>query len=326
MTYKTAASALTLSALATAALLTACGGGGGAGTVTPGPIVIAPALPTLVTSVPTATYSGEDAAAFNLLNNERGRCGFGLLAQNKALDAAIAAHNAYQVTNDVGGHVEVVGKPGFTGVLSTNRAIAKGYNLGTNNEVLSAVFGAAGTRGIRQLLNAPYHGAALIGSYRDVGVNVLDVGNSGFALVGVTLGYTQDAGPQLLGNNDVRTYPCEGSVGVGYAMSGEEPNPVPGRDLSKNPIGTSILVKIRDGNKLVVSSASMIKVATGAVIPMRPAISVENDPHHFFDASSAYVAADLALDPLTVYQVTVAGTNNGVAFSRTFAYTTGATN
>lgn len=92
------------------AMLGACGGGGGGDTTstaaptptgdnTPAPVVpVMPVAPppdpvvnaSIVTSVPVPTYAAasEELAAFNLLNAERERCGFGLMAQNTALDMA----------------------------------------------------------------------------------------------------------------------------------------------------------------------------------------------------------------------------------------------
>ena len=135
---------------------------------------------------------------------------------------------------------------------------------------------------------------------------------------------------QLLGSDDVVTYPCNGVTGVNFQLRNETPNPVPGRNLSTNPIGTPILIKVRDGNALNVTNAAMINVATGAPVVLRAPIGAANDPNRtggngfgYFKPSEAYVAPDAALMPGTTYQVTIVGTNNGAAFSRTFNFTTG---
>ena len=131
---------------------------------------------------------------------------------------------------------------------------------------------------------------------------------------------------QQLGSDDVATYPCDGVTGVNFQLRGEIPNPVPGRNLSTNPIGTPILIKVRNGNPLTVTSAAMINVATGAVVVLRPPVTRDNDPNGVaggFGPGEAYVAPDAPLERGTQYQVTVAGTNNGVAFSRSFRFTTG---
>lgn len=120
-----------VSSVAAAAILAACGGGGTdpAAPVTPPPVSnVQPS--TIVTSVPTATYAAgsEELAAFNLLNAERQRCGFGLLAQNTKLDQSSRAHASWLIANNFDGHIEDSNVPNFfTGVTPDDRANAAGY-------------------------------------------------------------------------------------------------------------------------------------------------------------------------------------------------------
>jgi len=322
---------------AVSTMLSACGGGGGGGggTTATAPVATAPvatapvvAASTLVTSVPSATYTGELAAAFNLINAERGACGFGLLTQNAALDAAATSHANYLFQNRVVSHAEVPGLPGFTGATSLARAKAKGYAAASSSEVVASTSGNS-VKAVRGLLVAPYHQTILMRGNRDVGFGRVTASNGQTILIAVQ-GSQSSAGMQLLAGDAVQTYPCNGSVGVNRQLQYETPSPVPGRDLVGNPIGTPILVSVRTGNVLAISSSSMIKVATGASVKMRPAIGVTNDPNrtatvNHFMANEAYVAPDTALDPNSEYQVTVNGTNNGVAFRAiTFKFTTGA--
>ena len=281
-----------------------------------------------MTSVPVATYTGEQAIAFALLNAERNQCGFGLLAQNAALDAAALAHAAYTPLSAITGeslHAEVPGRAGFTGVTPTERATAKGY-IGAVGEVMAVGTGTTATRG---LLSAPYHLRGMMDGYKDVGIGMVPstipelpyfVGDFGVQ--------TATGGNQQLASDAIKTYPCDGTTGVNYQLRGEIPSPVPGRDLSNNPIGTPILIKVRDGNTLLITSSTMIKSSTGAVIALRAPITAANDPNKFngvayFKGSEAYIAPDAALEKGTQYQATIAGTNNGAAFSRTINFTTG---
>ena len=81
-----------------AAALAACGGGGGGTTTTATPTTPVPvANGTIVTSVPVATYAAgsDERIAYDYLNAERQKCGFGLLAQDTRLDASAAAHVSY---------------------------------------------------------------------------------------------------------------------------------------------------------------------------------------------------------------------------------------
>lgn len=317
-----------LSAVFASGLLVACGGGGGSTAAAPGgttPPIGGQA--TLVLTVPAATYTGEQAAAYTLINIQRSTCGFGLLAQNAALDAAATAHVAYFPSSITGEdpHAEVTGRVGFTGTTPTARALAKGY-VGAAGEVAAL---GTGTSAVRLLLSGPYHLRGLMDGYRDIGIGVgvgAPIPEMNY-FVG-DLGIQTGVAPQLLAGTDVLTYPCNGVTGVNYLMRNESPNPVPGRDLNANPIGSPVLIKVRDGNALVIASATMVNVATGGSVLLRAPVSAATDPNRangvsYFKASEAYVAPDAALAPGTTYQVTINGTNNGAVFSRTFSFTTG---
>jgi uncharacterized protein YkwD len=314
-------------------LLGACGGGGGGGSTgaapvvpgaTPAPVVLAA---TLVGSVPASTYTDDAAAAFNLINAERNTCGFGLLLQNPSLDAAAAAHAAYTPMSIVTGedlHAEVAGRAGFTGTTPTARAVARGY-VGSVGEVMAL---GNGNVAMRLLLSGPYHLRGLMDGYRDIGIGMMASSLPEFPYFVADLGSQTGTAAQLLGSGDVATYPCAGVVGVNYQLRNETPNPVPDRNLSTTPIGTPILVKVRDGNALMITNAAMINVASGASVVLRAPVGAANDPNKvngvsYFKPSEAYIAPDAALVPGTVYQVTINGKNSGVAFSRTFSFTTG---
>ncbi|WP_407830463.1 spore germination YkwD domain-containing protein [Verminephrobacter aporrectodeae] len=85
-----------LATLVAGVTLIVCGGAWGEGGDT-----LAPAASAIVTSVPAATYaaSSSEALAYETLNAERSRCGFGLLAQNARLDQAATAHLNYSAQN-----------------------------------------------------------------------------------------------------------------------------------------------------------------------------------------------------------------------------------
>lgn len=111
-------------------------------------------------------------------------------------------------------------------------------------------------------------------------------------------------------------------------LDNETPNPVLGRDLATNPLGSSVYIAVHEGQTLAITSASMIKVTTGASVALRPAVTSANDPYApcasgCYKSHEAYIAADAPLDANAQYQVTVNGTNDGTAFSRTFSFTTG---
>ena len=161
-----------LSVATLSVLVAACGGGGGGGDVSvPVPAPVPAAAPaTLVTTVAAPTYAaaGEELSAYNTLNAERERCGFGKLAQNAQLDLAARDHSLWRLTNNVVGHVQdPVAQPnGFTGRTPDERAVFRGYVAAQVRETINvrlpvpkAGMGAVLTRG---LLAAPYHALALL--------------------------------------------------------------------------------------------------------------------------------------------------------------------
>ncbi len=310
------------------AALAACGGGGGESTTSAPPQGVA------------YTAGSEDLAVFTLLNAERERCGFGTLTQNAQLDAAARAHANYQLINSFVAHLEdALNFPnGFTGTLPSDRIAAAGYlGAGAVADEIAGFLGinqkaGLGEAALRNLLNAPYHLQGLMSGFRDVGIAVRSSIDTGAGMPAVLLqinaAYKRVVGPQLFASTEVHTYPCEGTSGVNFKLSNEEPNPVPGRDLSTNPLGSSIYIAARAGNTIQITSASMVRLSTQQAITLRVPVTAANDPYGpcsegCFKSHQAYVVADAPLQPGSPYQVTVNGTNNGASFSRTFTFTTG---
>lgn len=280
---------------------------------------------TLLNSGSTSNYTGDSLKAFDVLNNARNTCGFGLLAQDARLDAAAIAHANYTYGPGDGAHTETPTQPGFTGVNPVDRIKAKGYEVG-NKTTSEVVTSARGDSVMQTLLSAPYHLNVILRGYRDVGVGFSAPRNLFVPLFVANLGYLPEAGQQTLERDEVRTYPCNGSENVNAGLTNETPNPVPGRDLFKDPLGTSVAVKVRVGNVLTITSTSMVNVATGAGVALRAPVGRDNDPNGFgsyFEKNEAYFAADKPLEPNTSYRVVFGGTNNGVSFNRTFTFKTG---
>ena len=131
-----------------------------------------------------------------------------------------------------------------------------------------------------------------------------------------------------LGATDVKTYPCDGATGISRLLSNESPNPVPGRDLNANPLGSSVYIAVREGNRLTITTASMADAVTGQNVMLRVPVTSANDPYGpcasgCFKANQAYIVADSPLQPETAYIVRISGANNGVEFNRTFTFSTG---
>ena len=297
----------------------------------------------IVAAAPPSSYAAgsEERAAFNLLNFERGRCGFGQLTQNLQLDAAAKSHADYQIINNVLSHVQnrTTNPAGFTGVNPLDRVLAQGYtSVGGVTDEIVGLFGTdakagTGASGVRGLLSAPYHLRGLVAGYRDVGLSVrssTDLGTRApTVILQLNAAYKAAAGPQLQGSGEVNTYPCEGTTGVNRQLANESPNPIPGRDLAVNPLGGVVYVGLREGNVLRITNVAMTQVSTGRSIALRAPVTAANDPYSpclegCFKPHQAYVAADAPLQANSAFQVVLNGTNNGTPFSRSFVFSTGA--
>jgi len=291
----------------------------------------------LVSSVPAATYTGQALRAFEVINAERARCGFGKLAQNRQIDTAADGHSVWMLRNGIQVHDQTAGTVGFTGRSLEDRLRVAGYTSArASGEVISPIddWTRNGEAGVRLLFNAPYHGLGMLRGYREVGIGFRtsrDVDLPSDYLYGkltVDLATsTADVG-QTAGNNVVRTYPCEGTSGVLHLLWGESPSPVPDRDLFAHPIGTSVLVAGDINKKLTIVSAQM-NGPGGVAVALRPATTDANDPNGapgraYLHSHEAFISADSPLATNTTYQVSITGTNGSMPFSRSFAFTTGA--
>ena len=326
-----------------AMLLVACGGGGGGGSTTTAPTpadLVVPSTITAATVTPNYPDGSEELAAYNTLSTARTTCGFGGLNQNTLLDQAALNHNFYMAVNSSFTHSEVSGSRGFTGANSNDRATFVGYPLvrPTFSENLYLFSGTSnklgyGAKGVTGLLGAPYHLRGLVGAHREVGLSVRSSGIVGSGAdyaepglapavwLSISAGSTQALTPQRQSSSDVLTYPCNGVTGTAYQLTGESPNPVTPRDLATNPIGQPILVQLLEGRLLVVSSASV--TGPGGSVALLPTMTYANDPNFRVEPHQAIIMPNLPLAPNTSYSVVINGTNNGVAFTRSFSFTTG---
>ena len=317
----------------TALALVGCGGGGTDKSSIPADNTDA----FLVSSVPAATYTGQALRAFEVLNAERVRCGFGQLAQNTRIDTAADGHSIWMLKNDLQIHDQIPGTVGFTGTTVGDRLRAAGYTSArTWGEVISPIsyWTKDAEAGVRLLLNAPYHGLGMLRGYREVGIGfrtTRDVDLPSEFLSGkltIDLATSMADAGQTAGSNVVRTYPCDGTSGVLHLLWGESPSPVPDRDLVTRPLGSTVLVAGDINKKLIITSASMTGPG-GVAVPLRPTVSESNDPNGapgraYLGSHEAFISADAPLATNTTYQVSITGTNGAMPFNRSFSFTTGA--
>ena len=293
----------------------------------------------LSTQPPDPGYVDAQKAVYDKFIKARGDCGFGYATRNEKIDQAATAHANYSVVNNVVTHYETAGKPGFTGVDSWARMAAAGYatNPYGSSEVTSSVsvYQAGGklaavTQAATSLLSAPYHQAGILGivGHSEIGIGIpeSDLGRGFFSgILVVNFGTPVGGRQQSLASGDVRTYPCDGTTGTSYRMSGEDPNPVPGRDLRANPIGQPIFVMAARGHTLTIVDVT-ISGPDGKPLVLLPTLNRLTDKSGQFDeAHYAAIMPDKPMLPLTRYTVLINGKDNNTPFTRQFTFTTGNT-
>jgi len=360
-------------ALATAALLAACGGGGdGGGTAVGGAVttdatqggtvldasVVDNASTDLQLSIPALTYPATVSwrrAAHEYLNEQRGRCGFGLLLPSAALETAAQGHADYLariVADKATGQYpnlfsQAPERPLYTASSPQPRARLAGYQLGYTAEVYAAptwtqsptatdsekqaIQSVEAVKSVRSLLATSYSLAHLMAYNRYIGFGLgtassNDKVESRFV---TTLGrgvYEQANSREAL------SYPCEGSTGVEPAHLGDyagDPTYGGSTGLSM-PLGRGILVTAPLGKTLKVQTASITPIGSsapayiyGAAAPSGVLILSGTDPAGYNHRKEvAILHAHKPLAYATTYRVDLAFTVDGAAGTKTFTFTT----
>jgi hypothetical protein len=346
-THITTATRLTL-ALLMASVLSACGGGGGGSSASDGPAPPPPVgnpipAPPAVISAPagstldTPTYAADSAelAIFVRINEFRAACGFQPYKQNAILDQSQKKHADYIFANDrIIVDYEVPGKPGFAGVTPLDRAIPFGWP-----QELWVGGGNAGIYTVPARSDYTY------------GVNIADAWATGVYhqpiiatpadLAGIALVRTEWQGyPQLMGGialslsrSDAAktgdpaamplTFPCQGLSNVPYLGAAETPTPPnTGTSAWGTPQwGTPVTVVGNLTDLINITSASISDSTTTVTMNI---INSANDVTTLTPPYEAVAYPKEPLQPNTQYQVNLAGTINGRAFTRSFTFTTGA--
>jgi uncharacterized protein YkwD len=319
-------SALTAVSIAAALALSACGGGGGSSSTATAQPASAPATTPaiLAGTLTTPQYAANSAqlAAFNLLNQERQQCGFPALQENSILDQAAQAHAQYESANNVVSDTEVSGNAGFTGVTYTDRAVHFGFSqnvsLGgvsagyyTNAKLTETQYGQQLVYG---WLSGVYHIAIAAWPVTAVGVGEFETTYNGFPQVWASMSL---ANLQPMTTSSPLTFPCQGTTGVAYKANGETPIP----PNTSGPWGTPVAVSGNPTDTIVLQSGTMTDTS-GHVINLQ-LLDSANDPNKLLAAYEAVAYPSTPLSPNTAYSVSITGTVNGTAFSRSFSFTTG---
>jgi uncharacterized protein YkwD len=321
---------------ALSAMVAACGGGGGSsdsGSVTPPPPPPPAPAPAPTGTQTTPTYSADSAESqiFTSINAYRAQCGFPAYRQNTILDKAAANHAAYMIANGaVITDTEVQGNAGFTGVTGQDRANALGWPSS-----LQAGAADAGATYTNATLTQAQYGQSIVdawsvGVYHQVtiaypadllGVGVAQTTFNGFPEMvgGIEIGESTQSGTNVTTANNPLTFPCQGVTGVPY----KGVNEVPAAPNTNGSWGTPITVMGNPNDSISLTSAT-IQGSSEANPTTLNILTKANDTTGLIGQYQAVAYPSTALQPNTTYSVNLVGTVNGVAFTRSFTFTTGA--
>ncbi|MEZ2354182.1 CAP domain-containing protein [Caballeronia sp. RCC_10] len=320
---------LSMAAIAASLLVAACGGGGGGGSSGASPAAPASGASTPATTpspanLTTPQYPADSfhLAAFNLLNQQRQQCGFPALQENTALDQATAAHAQYMQSNNVFSDTEVSGNPGFTGATFSDRAAHFGYTQDNGSIGVSGGFytGATwtetqyGEQAVYGLVSGVYHIAIAASPTNTVGIGKVATTYNGFPEEFYSLNLTNY---QQVTTNSPLTFPCQGTTGVAYSAGGEIPAP----PATSGNWGTPVAVAGNPTDTIVMQTGTMTD-SSSHVIALRVLDSAK-DPNKILPKWIGVAYPATPLSPNSQYTVSLTGTINGAAFSRTFTFTTG---
>lgn len=180
-------------------------------------------------------------AGLCLANYRREQVGLPPLAARDALNTVAQNHTAYMLANATLTHDETSGKPGYTGATPNDR-IQAAYPTNATAEVVAGAnrwTSAANAQLsmtpkdalVSDLIDAPFHRAALLGSYGSAGSGFAEsVGPNGS---GTAASYYQtiDLADASKGGSDNQmvAYPFNGQADVPASwVNSESPNPAPG--------------------------------------------------------------------------------------------------
>lgn len=324
-----------LAAATGAFVLAACGGGGGGSTsanasggtaASSEPKVALLAAPGASASSFAATGDVvNDTLAF--INGKRAQVGLPALAYQSAVAQAAANHSLWEQDNNVVGHYETAGTPGYTAVSPSDR-VNLYYKTSSVGEITAGFSGAfsSSTEPIEALFDAPFHRALMLFDSVYAGPGIATTTSSS-ALSTLTVDFADYK--QFIGEAQLVAWPYAGMTGVNTGWyASESPNPVASYNngsLESTVVGYP--VTLSGGDNAAFSNVSFtIADAAGNNVPC-----IETDSSNNSEATREAMCVPIAkLSTNTTYTVKVSGTlaNTSLAsepFSVSWQFTTAAT-
>ncbi len=263
-----------------------------------------------VTGTSCSSMNTEAMKVLAAINDIRTKMGMPALNCSDTIQKAAIAHAKYQGINDLPGHQEIPGKPGFTGAHFSQRMDAAGYNGIPMTEVICA--GCGGIQAVDAFMNSVYHRTPFVSFYaKSYGFGRYVIGGlSQYATIDFGAGGSAPSATKRV------VWPSANATGVPttFDCTTESPNPC---DAGLTEVGSPI--SLTGGSNLTVTSTKLVKAgtATGLALMVR-----KNSNDSKIPPSQVYMIPKSPLKPATTYTATVKGSLNNTSFTKTWSFTT----
>lgn len=260
-------------------------------------------LPDAIDGFPAA--NPDQTQALKIINGYRRRLKLADMVGDPVLDLAAAGHSDYCAKNNVLGHVERPGLPGFTGQTSLERLARLGW-IGISFEGMTS--GEETLEGaLASLFDSPYHrlpfiqpGAVAFGSGRSKAMTTIEVGGATEAGTVTSPGEDQTEVPTSWGRI-------------------ESPDPLRIHPDANLPLGYPIVVALFGPDRHLTGFTATLKTAAGKDVPV-----FLNTPENDNEITTqAFVIPKDPLAPKTTYEIGIKATDEkGTPIEKTWRFTT----
>lgn len=266
-------------------------------------------------------------------NYRREQVGLAPLTARDALNTVAQNHTGYMLANNTLTHDEQTGKPGYTGAAPNDR-IKAAYSSNATAEVVAGANRWTSQAGaslsmtpkdqlVVDLVDAPFHRAALLGSYGSAGSGFAESVGAGSS--GGTQAYyfqTIDLADRSQGgaDNQMVAYPYNGQADVPVSwINNESPNPAPA--YSGKTMGYPVTVQAVNTSLAFNADTFSITDASGNSVPCEK-VDARTSGMSSAARGLAICTPTAPLAGKTRYNVTVSGTLNGQGVNLNWSFTT----
>lgn len=266
-------------------------------------------------------------------NYRREQVGLAPLTARDALNTVAQNHTAYMLANNTLTHDEQSGKTGYTGAAPNDR-IQAAYPSNATAEVVAGANRWTSQAGaslsmtpkdqlVIDLVDAPFHRAALLGSYASAGSGFAESVGAGSS--GGTQAYyfqTIDLADRSQGgaDNQMVAYPYNGQADVPVSwVNNESPNPAPA--YAGKTMGYPVTVQAVNTSLAFNADTFSITDASGGSVPCEK-VDARTSGMSSAARGLAICTPTAPLAGKTRYNVTVSGTLNGQGVNLNWSFTT----